>query len=167
MSEERAAPAAVSAIAVANAPVSYGAFELTVGQDPDVPNGPHVLDQVAAAATPASTSGPWATWATANGSANYWPSADSAWRARTWSCRIPTPARSREPWANSTACSNMFDAVRSYLVGLRPGRRSPTRAEDGRRMLPARSVREHSLGYDSRRVAEVRGRAGYGARPLP
>ena len=27
------------AIAVANAPVSYGAFELTVGHDPDVPGG--------------------------------------------------------------------------------------------------------------------------------
>jgi len=36
-------------IAVANAPVSYGAFELTVGQDPNVPTGTHVLDQVAAA----------------------------------------------------------------------------------------------------------------------
>src|SRR5580704_15948216 len=36
-------------IAVANAPVSYGAFELTVGQDPNVPDGTTVLDQVAAA----------------------------------------------------------------------------------------------------------------------
>jgi hypothetical protein len=36
-------------IAVANAPVSYGAFELTVGADPDVPSGTQVLDQVAAA----------------------------------------------------------------------------------------------------------------------
>ena len=38
-----------AAIAVANAPVSYGAFELTVGHDPDVPDGVTVLDQVAAA----------------------------------------------------------------------------------------------------------------------
>jgi len=36
-------------VAVANAPVSYGAFELTVGHDPDVPSGVSVLDQVAAA----------------------------------------------------------------------------------------------------------------------
>ena len=36
-------------IAVANAPVSYGAFELTVGSDPDVPDGQSVLSQVAAA----------------------------------------------------------------------------------------------------------------------
>ena len=35
-------------IAVANAPVSYGAFELTVGSDPDVPDGHSVLSQVAA-----------------------------------------------------------------------------------------------------------------------
>jgi hypothetical protein len=36
-------------IAVANAPVSYGAFELTVGHDPNVPDGATVLDRVAAA----------------------------------------------------------------------------------------------------------------------
>ena len=34
---------------MANAPVSYGAFELTVGTDPDVPDGESVLSQVAAA----------------------------------------------------------------------------------------------------------------------
>src|SRR5215472_17102955 len=36
-------------IVVANAPVSYGAFEVTVGHDPNVPAGLSVLDQVAAA----------------------------------------------------------------------------------------------------------------------
>ena len=38
-----------SGIVVANAPVSYGAFELTVGIDPNVPDGLHVLDEVAGA----------------------------------------------------------------------------------------------------------------------
>jgi inosose dehydratase len=36
-------------IHVANAPVSYGAFELTVGIDPRTPDGEHVLDEVAGA----------------------------------------------------------------------------------------------------------------------
>src|SRR3989442_14245435 len=36
-------------INIANAPVSYGAFELTVGRDANVPDGIGVLDQVAAA----------------------------------------------------------------------------------------------------------------------
>ena len=36
-------------IVVANAPVSYGAFELTVGHDPNVPDGIKLLDEVAAA----------------------------------------------------------------------------------------------------------------------
>jgi len=36
-------------IVVANAPVSYGAFELTVGHDPNVPDGLALLDQVSAA----------------------------------------------------------------------------------------------------------------------
>ena len=35
------------AIHVANAPVSYGAFELTVGIDPDVPSAQEVLDAIA------------------------------------------------------------------------------------------------------------------------
>src|SRR5215469_11198663 len=39
----------LAGIVVANAPVSYGAFEVTVGQDPNVPAGLSVLDQVAAA----------------------------------------------------------------------------------------------------------------------
>ena len=37
------------AIVLANAPVSYGAFELTVGHDPNVPDGLRVLDEVAGA----------------------------------------------------------------------------------------------------------------------
>jgi inosose dehydratase len=36
-------------IVVANAPVSYGAFEVTVGVDPNAPTALHVLDEVAAA----------------------------------------------------------------------------------------------------------------------
>src|SRR3979490_2592879 len=36
-------------VVIANAPVSYGAFELTVGILPDVPDGEVVLDEVAAA----------------------------------------------------------------------------------------------------------------------
>src|SRR5438094_2842639 len=38
-----------SKIVIANAPVSYGAFELTVGIMPDVPDGDAVLDAVASA----------------------------------------------------------------------------------------------------------------------
>jgi hypothetical protein len=49
-SEVRMEPTgAAGAIAVANAPVSYGAFEVTVGHDPNVPDGLSVLDQVAEA----------------------------------------------------------------------------------------------------------------------
>jgi inosose dehydratase len=38
-----------SGISIANAPVSYGAFEMTVGLDPNVPTALDVLDEVAAA----------------------------------------------------------------------------------------------------------------------
>src|SRR5256885_12044907 len=36
-------------IVLANAPVSFGAFEITVGIDPNVPDGEQVLDAVAGA----------------------------------------------------------------------------------------------------------------------
>ena len=49
MSDDRDAGPITGAIAVANAPVSYGAFELTVGRDPDVPRGEAVLNQVQSA----------------------------------------------------------------------------------------------------------------------
>jgi inosose dehydratase len=39
----------LSGIRVANAPSSYGAFEITVGILPDVPEGEHVLAAIAAA----------------------------------------------------------------------------------------------------------------------
>ena len=36
-------------IIVANPPVSYGAFEVTIGFDPNVPDGNAILDEVSAA----------------------------------------------------------------------------------------------------------------------
>ena len=46
-----------SVIRVANAPVSYGAFELTVGVLPNIPGPDRVLDAIAASATRAPSSG--------------------------------------------------------------------------------------------------------------
>ncbi|MEA2628242.1 MAG: inosose dehydratase, partial [Chloroflexota bacterium] len=45
-------------IVVANAPISYGAFELTVGIDPNVPDASMVLDEVAGAGYAAIDLGP-------------------------------------------------------------------------------------------------------------
>jgi inosose dehydratase len=46
---ERESERWLAGIAVANAPVSYGAFEITVGVDPDVPDAVTLLDWVAGA----------------------------------------------------------------------------------------------------------------------
>jgi inosose dehydratase len=48
----------LSGIRVANAPCSYGAFEITVGVLPDVPEGEHVLAAIAAAGYEGSELGP-------------------------------------------------------------------------------------------------------------
>src|SRR3989442_8260935 len=47
-----------SEVVIANAPVSYGAFELTVGILPDVPDGDAVLDEVAGAGYAGTDLGP-------------------------------------------------------------------------------------------------------------
>jgi inosose dehydratase len=48
----------VSTIRVANAPCSYGAFEITVGVLPDVPQGEHVLEAITAAGYEGTELGP-------------------------------------------------------------------------------------------------------------
>jgi inosose dehydratase len=48
----------VSAIRVANAPCSYGAFEITVGVLPDVPDAEHVLAAISAAGYEGTELGP-------------------------------------------------------------------------------------------------------------
>jgi inosose dehydratase len=89
-------------VAVANAPVSYGAFELTVGQVPGVPDGASVLSQVAAAGYAGIDLGP-------------------------------------------VGYLGRGDELGEALA-------RPTLADSGskrRAMLPARSVRDHSLGFDA------------------
>ncbi len=48
----------MTGIQVANAPCSYGAFEITVGVLPDVPDAEHVLGAIAAAGYAGTELGP-------------------------------------------------------------------------------------------------------------
>jgi inosose dehydratase len=136
-------------IAVANAPVSYGAFELTVGTDPDVPDGESVLGQVAAAGYAGIDLGP----------VGYLGSGDELGEALARRGLGLAGAYVELPYSDPDALEeamgeldgilDVFDTVRSYLTGPPP---RPTLADKGskrRAMLPARSVRDHSLGYDA------------------
>jgi inosose dehydratase len=136
-------------IAVANAPVSYGAFELTVGHDPDVPDGITVLDQVAAAGYAGIDLGP----------VGYLGSGERLGELLAERGLGLAGAYVELPYADHDALERtlpdldailaVFDAVRSYLPGPPP---RPTLAEAGsqaRRNRPGRSVRDPSLGFDA------------------
>ena len=136
-------------IAVANAPVSYGAFELTVGLDPDVPDGQSVLSQVAAAGYAGIDLGP----------VGYLGRGDELGEALARHRLGLAGAYVELPYSDPDALEgalpeldavlDTFDVVRSYLPGPPP---RPTLADSGskrRAMLPARSVRDQSLGFDA------------------
>jgi inosose dehydratase len=138
-----------AAIAVANAPVSYGAFELTVGHDPDVPDGITVLDQVAAAGYAGIDLGP----------VGYLGRGERLGELLAERGLGLAGAYVELPYADHEALEralpeldailDAFDAVRPYIPGPPP---RPTLADNGsqeRRNHPGRSVRDHSLGFDA------------------
>src|ERR1700757_2998677 len=138
-----------SAISVANAPVSYGAFEVTVGHDPNVPDGVSVLDQVAAAGYAGIDLGP--VGYLGNGERLGERLAER--RLGLAGAYVELPYADRDALERALpdldAILDAFDAVRSYLPGPPP---RPTLADNGsqaRRNRPGRSVRGPSLGFDA------------------
>jgi inosose dehydratase len=152
VSMEQAGPVAPAAhahtITVANAPVSYGAFEITVGHDPNVPDGISVLDQVAEAGYAGVDLGP----------VGYLGSGTRLGELLAERGLGLAGAYLELPYADSDALEEAlpeldamlrtFDAVRPYLPGP-PAR--PTLADRGsqqRRSRPGRSAAQPSLGLD-------------------
>ena len=136
-------------IAVANAPVSYGAFELTVGVDPDVPSGTQVLDQVAAAGYAGIDLGPVGYLGDGERLGELLAARGLGLAGAYVELPYSDPDALGDAMGELDAILGVFDAVRSYLTGPPP---RPTLADKGtkrRAMLPARSVRDHSLGYDA------------------
>jgi inosose dehydratase len=138
-----------SGIVVANAPVSYGAFELTVGIDPNVPDGVGVLDEVAAAGYGGIDLGP----------VGYLGS-DSELGDRLAARQLGLAGAYLElPYADHDALEHLlpaldaildtFDAAAPHRVGPPP---RPTLADNGsdiRRARPGRAVDDRSIGLDA------------------
>lgn len=136
-------------IVVANAPVSYGAFELTVGIDPNVPDGLHVLDEVAQAGYAGIDLGP----------AGYLGTGEEL-AERLATRRLGLAGAYLElPYADQEALRralpaldemlDVFDAVASTRVGPPP---RPTLADTGsenRRAHPGRAAHDRSVGLDA------------------
>ena len=141
-------PARNQPIAVANAPVSYGAFEITVGHDPNVPDGISVLDQGAGAGYAGIDLGP----------AGYLGSGTRLGELLAERNLGLAGAYLELPYADHDALAQAmgdldallatFDAVRPYLPGPPP---RPTLADAGsreRRGRPGRSATQPALGLD-------------------
>jgi inosose dehydratase len=133
-------------IAVANAPVSYGAFEITVGHDPNVPDGLSVLDQVAAAGYAGIDLGP----------VGYLGSGAQLGELLAERGLGLAGAYLELPYADRDALERVlpdldalldtFDAVQPYLTGPPP---RPTLADNGskaRRDRPGRAAADRSAG---------------------
>jgi inosose dehydratase len=138
-----------SGIFVANAPVSYGAFEVTVGHDPNTPEGLSVLDQVTDAGYAGIDLGP----------VGYLGQGEQLGELLAARGLGLAGAYLEMPYADHDALKGMlpdldaildlFDAVTPYLTGPAP---RPTLADNGseaRRARPGQSVNDPSLGLDA------------------
>jgi inosose dehydratase len=136
-------------IMVANAPVSFGAFEITVGHDPNVPDGLSVLNQVAEAGYAGIDLGP----------VGYLGSGEQLGELLAERSLGLAGAYLELPYADHDALErslpeldallDTFDAVRPYLAGPPP---RPTLADNGsetRRSRPGRSAADPSAGLDA------------------
>ena len=143
-------------IAIANAPVSYGAFELTVGMVPGVPDGDTVLDEVASAGYSGIDLGPLGYFGYGEDLASSLARRELALSGGFF--ELPFTDHSRMPAALRQLGSllDVFDAAGSKN-GMKP---KPTLADigsDRRRARPGQAATDRSLGFDDeswRRFAE-------------
>lgn len=143
-------------VVVANAPVSYGAFELTVGILPDVPDGDTVLDEVAGAGYTGIDLGPVGYLGVGNELATGLGRRGLALAGGFFELPFSDHARMPSALVGLASLLDVFDAV-GAKNGLQP---KPTLADSGsdlRRSKPGQATRDRSLGLDAdgwRRFAE-------------
>jgi inosose dehydratase len=133
-------------IAIANAPVSYGAFELTVGHDPHVPDGLSVLDQVAAAGYAGIDLGPVGYLGSGAQLGELLAERGLGLAGAYLELPYADPDALEQTLPEVDAMLDTFDAVRPFLTGPAP---RPTLADNGsnaRRELPARAAQNRSAG---------------------
>jgi len=136
-------------ITVANAPVSYGAFEITIGHDPNVPDGISVLDQVAAAGYAGIDLGP--VGYLGRGAQLGELLAERGLGLAGGYLELPYADHDALEAAlgELDALLDAFDAVRPQVPGPAP---RPTLADAGspqRRSRPGRSAAQRSAGLDA------------------
>ncbi len=142
-------PTAGSAIVVANAPVSYGAFELTVGILPNVPDGAMVLDEVAAAGYAGIDLGPVGYLGQGDGLAAGLAKRGLSLAGGFLELPFSDPVKMQAAMKDVDALLDVFDSAKPPRGGLKP---KPTIADAGsdlRRARPCRAAHDHTLGFDA------------------
>jgi inosose dehydratase len=136
-------------ITVANAPVSYGAFEITIGHDPNVPDGISVLDQVAAAGYAGIDLGPVGYLGTGTQLGELLAERGLGLAGGYLELPYADHDALESVMAELDALLAAFDAARPYLPGPPP---RPTLADAGspqRRSRPGRAAAQRSAGLDA------------------
>ncbi len=148
-------------VTVANAPVSYGAFEITVGVDPNVPDPLTLLDWVAQAGYAGIDLGPLGYLGTGRMLARRLADRGLGLAGGYLELPFSETARFPEALADLDQLLDIFDQVADEKV--RPPK--PTLADAGsptRSRYPGRAARDPSVGLDERgwqRLAENLARA--------
>jgi inosose dehydratase len=134
-------------VVVANAPVSYGAFEMTIGVDPNVPGALGLLDAVASAGYAGVDLGPVGYFGTGATLAERLRSRSLGLAGGYLELPLTEPGEMPDALASLDALLDVFDSVRD---GGEPPK--PTLADAGspeRSRYPGRAALDPSVGLDS------------------
>jgi inosose dehydratase len=133
-------------VAVANAPCSYGAFEITVGIDPNVPPALTLLDEVAGAGYTGIDLGPLGYLGGPDDLPGRLDERSLALAGGYFEVEFDDPGAVDRELGRLEELLNVFDAAANGGIPARP-----TLADAGsesRRAYPGRSHNDHSLGWD-------------------
>jgi len=136
-------------IVVANAPVSYGAFELTVGIDPNVPDGVGVLDEVSEAGYQGVDLGPVGYFGLGSQLADRLAARQLGLAGGYLELPYSDPAAMTGAMPQLDALLDTFDAVRDRVPGPAPRPTLADASSDARRARPGQGVSDRSLGLDA------------------
>jgi len=134
---------------VANAPISYGAFELTVGIDPNVPDALFVLDEVQRAGYAGIDLGPVGYLGDGPVLAERLASRGLGLAGAYLEFPFSDHAALEQLYPDLDAMLDTFDAVRDVVPGPAPRPTIADASSETRRLRPGQSHADPSLGLDN------------------
>jgi inosose dehydratase len=135
-------------LTVANAPISYGAFELTVGIDPNVPDAEFVLDEVSGAGYAGIDLGPVGYLGDGPVLAERLARRNLGLAGAYLEFPFTDQAALEHLYPELDAMLDTFDAVRDKVPGPLPRPTIADASSDVRRLKPGQSHADHSLGLN-------------------